>query len=188
MVSLLAVAVGAVIALAATLIAETIRTRREHALVISRLRYDACLDFVLAFVCANEALRAIGADGRDRAAEVAAAMSDSGLYAARERLLVTGSRQMVFAGEATFRALLELRDAVARGQSVAWPDFQPASDELARAVWSLRQVARRELNGLPLDLGELDALQTPEIAGRLRPDPRPGPEPGQAPPRHTGRT
>ena len=90
---------------------------------------------------------------------------------------------MVFAGEATFRALLELRDAVARGQSVSWPDFQPATDELARAVLSLRQAARRGLKALPLDLDELAALQTPDIASRLYggPDPRPGPDPGQAP-------
>jgi hypothetical protein len=58
MISLLAVALGAVIALAATLGAETLRARSEHARVLAQLRYDCCLEFLVAYVRASDALRA----------------------------------------------------------------------------------------------------------------------------------
>lgn len=88
MISLLAVTLGAMIALAATLLAEIIRTRRERILVLSQLRYDSYLGFMLAVVRANDALHTISADDQDCTAHVATAMRDSGLYPARERLLV----------------------------------------------------------------------------------------------------
>jgi hypothetical protein len=170
MMSLLAVTLGAVIALTATLLAEIIRTRREHTLVLSGLRYNAYLDFMAAAVRANDALHAISTDDQDRTADVATAMRESGLYRARELLLVTGSSEMVFAAESAFRGLLEVRDAVARGLPLNWPDYRPATDGMAQDVWRLRQAARREFDGSPLDLDRLAAIQTPHIAERLRRD------------------
>jgi hypothetical protein len=167
MISLLAVTLGAMIALAATLLAETIRTRRERATVLSQLRYDSYLGFLLAIVQANDSLHAISVGDRDQATEVAAAMRNSGIYTARERLLVTGSPEMVLAGEATFRSLLEIRDAVARGLPLTWPNYHPASDGMAKVVWALRQAARREFDGGSLDLDQVYAVKTPGIAERL---------------------
>lgn len=174
MISMLAVVLGAVIALAGTLCVELIRTRREHGLVLARLRYDCYLDYMQAFVRANDTLRAVSAGGSAGSADVSAAMRGSGIYEARERLLVTGSPQMVFAGEAAFRSLVELRDAVASGRSVVWPDFRPAQDGMAEAAWALRQAARREFNRLPLDLGKLAELETPDVSGRLPAEPSAG--------------
>ncbi|NUR29057.1 MAG: hypothetical protein HOV83_24980 [Catenulispora sp.] len=167
MISVVAVVLGAVIALTGTLCVELIRTRREHGLVLSRLRYDCYLDYMQAFVRANDTLRTVSVDGSARPSEVSAAMRASGVYEARERLLVTGSPQMVFAAEAAFRSLLELRDAIASGRSVVWPDFRPAQDGMADAAWALRQAARREFNRVPLDLGKLAELETPDVSGRL---------------------
>lgn len=168
MISLLAVTLGAVIALAATLLAETIRTRRERLSVLNQVRYDSYLTFVQAVVRANDALHEISTDREDRAADVPAAMRDSGLYLARERLIVTGSPDMVIAGEAAFRSMLELRDAVAAGTPLTWPDYRPASDGIAEIAWNLRQAARRAFDGIALDLDQIAAVQPPGIAERLR--------------------
>src|SRR5436190_19191177 len=80
MVSLLAVTLGAVIALTATVLGENLRGRRERAAVLSRLRYDSYLNFALAFVRANDALRDINTDDCDRRADVAVAIRDSDVY------------------------------------------------------------------------------------------------------------
>jgi len=169
MISLLAVALGAVIALAATVLAETLRARSERTGVLRHVRYDSYLGFILAGVQANDALHVLSVGHQAAAADVAAAMRDSGLYAARERLLATGSSDMVLAAETVFRSLLDIRDAVARGVPLAWPDYRPADDGIAKAIWALRQATRREFDGSPLDLEEINSIQTAGIAERLPP-------------------
>src|SRR5690242_9399061 len=131
MISLLAVVLGAGIALAATLAAETLRARSEHRRILAELRYHTYLDFLVACARANDALRAISVDGGATAAGVADAMRESGLYVARERLLATGSPEVVLSGENAFQSILGLRDAVAEGRVLDWPDFRPAGDSIA---------------------------------------------------------
>jgi len=166
MIALLAAALGATIALMSTLLAEVFRIRRARAVVLDQVRYESYLGFVLAIQRAQDLLRTVPADSRDRAADVAAVMRASGLYDARERLLVTGSAEMVLASEAAFRCLLELRDAVAQGTPLIWPDYRPAGDAVAKIVWALRQVARREFQGVPLDLDQIAAVPTADIRDR----------------------
>jgi hypothetical protein len=168
MISLLAVTLGAVIALGATLGAERLRARSEDSRVLARLRYDCYLEFLVACVKANDALRSIASNGPVTAADVAGAMRDSGLYVARERLLATGSGAVVSAGETAFRSVLDMRDAVAAGQALDWPDFRPAADGIAAEAWTLRQAARAALGGDPLDLDHLHAIQSAGVAARLR--------------------
>ena len=168
MISLLAVALGAVIALAATLGAEALRARSEHARVLAQLGYECYLEFLAAYVRANDALRAICASGQATPAGVADAMRDSGLYIARERLLATGSPAVVLAGETAFRSVLDMRDAVADGKVLDWPDFRPANDGIAKEAWTLRQAARTALGGVPLDLDQIQAIQSAGIVERLR--------------------
>jgi hypothetical protein len=172
--SLLAVTLGAVIALAATLGAETLRARSEHARVLAQLRYDCYLEFLMAYVRANDALRAISVGGQATPAGVADVMRGSGLYIARERLLATGSPALVPAGETAFRSVLDMRDAVAHGKVLDWPDFRPANDGIAKEAWTLRQAARSVLGGGPLDLDQIQAIQSAGIAERLR---QPGDQP-----------
>jgi hypothetical protein len=171
MTALLAVALGAVIALAATLLAETLRARSAHATLLSQVRYEGYLGYIVAYIAANDALHAIAVRGAEANAddEVGDAMRRSGLYAARERLLITGSPEMVLAAETAFRSLLDVRDAVARRVPIAWPDYRPANDGLAREVWALRQAARREFGGAPLDLEKINTIRTAGIAERVRP-------------------
>jgi hypothetical protein len=95
-------------------------------------------------------------------------MRGSGLYIARERRLAAGSPAVVLAGETTFRSVLDMRNAVAHGKVLDWPDFHPANDAIAREVWILRQAARSALGGDPLDLDQIQAVQSAGIAERLR--------------------
>jgi hypothetical protein len=168
MVPLLAAVLGATIALTSTLLAEVFRTRRERTTVLDQVRYDSYLGIVVALQRAQDLLRTIPADGHDPAVDVVAVMRESELYDARERLLITGSADMVLASEAAFRSLLELRDAVARGEPLNWPDYRPATDGVARVVWALRQAARKEFGGALLDLERITAIPTVDISERLR--------------------
>ena len=168
MLSLLAVTLGAVIALAATLGAEALRARSEHARVLARLRYDCYLEFLVANVRATDALRAVCVSGQATPTGVVDAMRGSGLYIARERLIATGSPAMVLAGETAFRSVLDMRDAVADGKVLDWPDFRPANDGIAKEAWTLRQAARTALGGVPLDLDQIQAIQSAGIVERLR--------------------
>jgi hypothetical protein len=186
--SVVAAAVGAGIALVATVVADLLRSRRDRLMSVRGVRQECYLLFMLALQQANDALRAIGPDDADRSTAAGAALRESGLYGARERLLVTGSPQMVLAGETVFRSLLDLRDAIAGGQSLIWPDYRPATDRLAAAVWALRQTARTEFDGRTLDLDQIHAVQAAAITDRLRQPADPGqparttPHPEQAPP------
>ena len=167
MIPLLATALGAVIALASTLLVEIVRSRRAHAAALDQVRYEAYLGFVLAIQRAQDLLSTVPADSRDPAAEVVDAMRTSGLYEARERLLVTGSADVVLAGEAAFRSLLQLRDAVAQGIRPFWPNYRPATDTLAEIVWTMRQAARREFQSARLDLDQLASVPVADVTERL---------------------
>jgi hypothetical protein len=169
MIPLLATALGATIALTSTLLAEIFRTRRERTTVLDQVRYDSYLGFVVAIQRAQDLLRTVPADGRDPTVDVVAVMRESGLYDARERLLITGSADVVLTGETAFRSLLELRDAVTRGEPLNWPDYRPATDNVAKVVWMLRQAARQEFGGALLDFERITAIPAVDISERLRP-------------------
>jgi hypothetical protein len=129
---------------------------------------------------ANELLRLVAAEnhGVDApAASVRRAMETSGVYAARERLIVFGSAAVVAAGERAFRSVMEIRDAVSTGVALAWPDYRPASDPTAQAIWQLRQTIRAEVGNHRLDLEQILNVDVPGIEERLRPvegDAKPG--------------
>jgi hypothetical protein len=167
MMPLLAAALGAMIALTSTLLAEFVRARRERVVVLDQVRYESYLGFMLAIQRANDLLRTVPASSDEPAALVAAAMRDSGLYDARERLLVTGAAEMVLISEAAFRSMLKLRDAAAQGTPLTWPDYHPATDSMAKIAWALRQAARKEFHGVPLNLEQIAAVPTADIADRI---------------------
>jgi len=75
----------------------------------------------------------------------------------------------VLAAETAFRSLLDIRDAVARGMPIAWPDYRPANDGVAREIWALRQAARHEFASGQLDLDRINAIRNAGIAERVRP-------------------
>ncbi len=87
----------------------------------------------------------------DLGLETAEAMADSGVYGAREKLLVTADRGIVRAGERTLRALGELRDAARHGAATRSVAFHDAYHRYAEAVWALRRAARTDLGNAPIN-------------------------------------
>lgn len=139
---------GAVIALAGTLAAtvRTDRSQRSRDRESERLR--TYVDFALALHAAHGALREIAggaSSGSARHAAAGAAVGNSDLYGVRERLLMSGTTDMVRSGEAAFRALIAMRDVVRAGAVLSGSDYHDAYHSYAESLWSFRVAARQEL-------------------------------------------
>ncbi|MEU6237010.1 hypothetical protein, partial [Kitasatospora sp. NPDC047058] len=119
---LLSTLAGAGIGIAATLIADRNRWRREETRHALNVRREVYTEFVSALKAAGEEIRAVAlGDHRSDAARDAAvreAFRSTGLYTASERLWLVGPTQVVTAGNEAFLSLRRLRDAYARGVAV----------------------------------------------------------------------
>src|SRR5262245_28971941 len=119
---------GAAIALGGTLMADLVRRRDERGREALDLRRQSYLDFILALGAALEGLRQVsradltGDARRDAGTE---AMTEAGVYPARERFLMAAPAAIVRSGEDAFQALVVLRDRVRAGvvrDSIAYHD------------------------------------------------------------------
>jgi hypothetical protein len=108
----------------------------------------------------SESLRAVALDieGRDVSYEAAAhdAFQKNDVYAARERLILTGVESVVISGDVAFHRLRDIRDAVATGVIVG-------SEEHSRALGRYGNSLRELRNAMRTDLGA--AALTRELSG-----------------------
>jgi hypothetical protein len=151
---------GAGLALAGTVLAYGLSSRDRRSRDDRNDRRRSYLDFILAVETAHSSLRRLAVPDRpagDIVAETREAMATSGVYGAREKLIITADRAIVHAGEATLRALNGVRDAVRAGARLNTIDFHNAYHRYAEAVWALRRAARVDLGASPIspeDLGK----------------------------------
>jgi hypothetical protein len=153
--------------LTASVLLEWFRSRSARRFSNEQARLECYVTFAIALQQANDGLRAISPAESDRDVRVRMAMQASGLYSARELLLIVGTPAMVVQAERVFRSLLEMRDAVARGDQLTWTDYRPASDAIAKAIWSLRQATRAEFGAARLRLDKIQSIQATDIGDRL---------------------
>ncbi|MEU6979380.1 MULTISPECIES: hypothetical protein [unclassified Streptomyces] len=153
---LLSTLAGAVIGIAATLIADRNRWRREearHALDVRRTVYT---EYVTALKAAGEEMRAVAlGDHRSEAVRDAAvreAVRGTGLYTASERLWLVGPPQVVAAGNEAFHCLRAIRDAYARGAAVGSADDAPLIERRRKAMAQMRRLMREDLGVGPLGI------------------------------------
>ncbi|MGC4808049.1 helix-turn-helix domain-containing protein [Micromonospora sp. DT233] len=108
--------------------------------------WDICVAFVLALDDAHNGLRdcARGRHTGELGEATHLAVHNSGLYAQRERLLISGSPALVAAGETVFLALIEIRRAVGRGAGLDTAQYHGAYHPFAEAMWSFRGAVRAE--------------------------------------------
>src|SRR5687767_9773382 len=95
---IIATATGAVIALAGTLLADVRRDRRQRNRDDEQFRRETYVVFVLALNAAHSVLREVGdstAPGDDRRLAVNRALTEAGLFGARERFLMTAPAPLV---------------------------------------------------------------------------------------------
>ncbi|MEU8763563.1 hypothetical protein [Streptomyces sp. NPDC048659] len=153
---LLSTLTGAVIGIAATMIADRSRWRREqnrHALDVRREVYT---EYVSALKAAGEEIRAVAlGDHRSDSARDAAvreAVRGTGIYTAGERLWLVGPPQVVEAGNEAFHCLRALRDAYARGTAVGSPEVDPLIERRRKAMAQMRRLMREDLGVGPLGI------------------------------------
>ncbi|MFB9542678.1 hypothetical protein [Micromonospora sagamiensis] len=159
---------GAVIALATALMVESKHNRalrRQHR-EAERVRH--CLEFALALDAAHSALREVAQghdDPRDRLRPANRAVHQAGVFAARERLLVSGTVDLVKAGELAYHRLIAVRNAVRSGATLPSREYHLAYHAFAEAVWQLRMAARADLDQAVLAPADLDRRSWSEREG-----------------------
>jgi len=161
-------ALGAVIALGGGLLtgARNDRSQRRRDRESDRLK--TYVDFALALDTAHAALREVArtsSGDADRQAAATAAVHESGLYGARECLLMTGSPALGVGGEAVFGRLIDIRNAVRSGVMVSTVELHDVYHPFAEALWKFRIAARVELGQRKLSPGDLNREDWSEQAG-----------------------
>jgi transcriptional regulator with XRE-family HTH domain len=119
----------------------------------ARLMIEHGLQVLVALDRAHTGLRRVarGNAGLD----VSAAVQESGLHAAREHLLVSGSPTLVQAGEAVFRRLLDIRNVVGLGADLESAAYHRAYHAFSGALWKYRMSVRAELGQPSLSPAQL---------------------------------
>lgn len=156
--TLLSTALGAVVALGATLLTDRVRWRRERGERQLGAQRDIYVAYLTALHQANQALRMVSLGdhpvevSRDLAAR--AAFRDAGLVQTREHVVLTAPEPVVEAADAAFRALRALRDRIAQGQDVHSPVYAADLASYGEHLQALRNVIREELqvDALSFDL------------------------------------
>src|SRR6185369_16886584 len=159
LVPLISTGIGAAIALGGTVLVDLMRSRdtRERDRIADRR--DVYLQLTLAHGLALQELRDVAARSfgseADRLAAVASAMTVSGIYPARDRLLMAAPRWVLRSAEIAFDRLIRLRDVVRTGVAVRSLDYHEAYHPYGEAMWALRNAIRTDLGAsrmTPADL------------------------------------
>ncbi|MEU6272368.1 hypothetical protein ABZ871_08105 [Streptomyces populi] len=153
--ALVGTVLGALTTLAGSSWSEHLRARRDRQTRDVSQRQEAHVALVLACNASHEHLRriargdAIGAERQDACRD---ALLEAGLFAQRERLLVTASPDVVRAAEAAHRSLLGIRDLIGSGETTDAETYREAYARYASALWQLRQAMRKDTAATPLNL------------------------------------
>ncbi|MFF9155221.1 hypothetical protein ACF1AB_23685 [Streptomyces sp. NPDC014846] len=154
--SLLSTLTGAVIGIAATLIADRNRWHREEGRHALDVRREVYTEFVSALKEAGEEMRAVAlGDHRSESARDAAvreAVRGTGLYTASERLWLVGPPQVVAASNEAFHRMRAIRDAYARGTAVGSAEEASLIGMRRSAMAQMRRLMREDLGFGPLGI------------------------------------
>lgn len=162
---LLSAVVGAGIALSGALLVEGRRDRGQRTRDRDLDRWRTYVDFALSLDAAHNLLRAVARDSAsipDRLSAANDAVHVSGLYSARERLLMAASSEVTVSGERTFLCLAEIRNAVRTGASLQSPQYHRAYHSFAEALWRFRSAVRIEFGGQALSSQVMDRVSWSE--------------------------
>ncbi|TDB71563.1 hypothetical protein [Micromonospora sp. KC723] len=149
---LLSTGAGALIALSGSFLVDLRRERDTRARDRDLDRWRTCVDFALALDAAHTALRSVPAGDRQAAS---VAMTEAGAYQARERLLMSGTPDLVVAGEVVFHRLVAMRKLIGAGSDVRSPAGHESYHEFAEALWTFRMAVRQRFGHRALQPGTL---------------------------------
>ncbi|MGW7072306.1 hypothetical protein ACWGII_25015 [Streptomyces sp. NPDC054855] len=153
---LLSTLTGAAIGIAATLVADRNRWRREegrHALEVRRGVYT---EYASALKDAGEEIRAVALGDHmsesARDAAVREAFRGTGLHMASEQLWLVGPPAVVAAANEAFHSLRRMRDAYARGVEVGSEEDRAFIRQRRTAMADMRHRMREDLGFGPLGI------------------------------------
>lgn len=158
-------AVGAVIALAGALMTGIRADRAQRSRDREAERLTTYVEYAQTLEAAHAALRLVArgrADDPDRSFAAGQAVQDSGIYGVRERLLMSGSTELVQACETAFGRLIGVRDAVRGGSALSGRGYHDAYHAYAEALWALRGAVRTVMGQRPITPAELGRISWSE--------------------------
>jgi hypothetical protein len=176
--SLIATALGAVIAFSGSTLSDGLRSRRELTRSQLEARHQVTVDFIMSINNAHELLRDVASQSIEISELPDAArkaIKDSGLYTTREQMLISVSPEVALAAEAAFHSIIAVRDAVSADGNLDSSSYRQANRVFDQKIWALRQATRKGFGASPLDVDQVrGARETirPETLGR------PGHHPG----------
>ncbi|WP_405742944.1 CchlQ [Streptomyces sp. NBC_01525] len=150
---------GGALAMAGTVLADRLRHRYEADRGTGERRRAGYLEFITAAEACHARLRAIAKDPgaeADPGAASRAALSEAGIYEARERLFLDATTGVASAGQVMFERLRALQRAVADGAGTDSAAFHDVHHPYIGTVWAYRVAVREELEGqllAPADFG-----------------------------------
>ncbi|WP_263166758.1 CchlQ [Streptomyces sp. SCSIO ZS0520] len=151
--TLVATASGGLLAVTGTVLADYLRHHHEDDRGLEERRRALYLDFIAAAGACHTRLREIAqhpATTADRDTDSRAALNDTGIYEARERLYIDATTAVAGAGQSLFEHLRALQRAVAGGAAQDSAAFHEAYHPYLDSVWRYRVAVRRELEGRSL--------------------------------------
>jgi hypothetical protein len=168
-ISLIATALGALIAFSGSTLSEGLKSRREQARSQLETQRQITVDFILVVDKVHGLLRQVATQSTDISELRTAAreaVGSSGIYGTREQMLISVPPKVAVAAEAAFHALIAIRDAVESGAKLGSSPYKKAYNDWAGAVWALRQVAREAFAVAPLNLDEIHKIEADRLEKR----------------------
>ncbi|MEV6521301.1 hypothetical protein AB0M43_05055 [Longispora sp. NPDC051575] len=150
---------GAFVALSGTLLADIRRSRAQRNRDLGLDRWKTYISFALALDSAHGQLREVargGTQAAERRVAAGRAVGQSRLYKVREQLLMSGTADVVKAGEAAFADLIGIRNAVRTGATTRSAEYHDAYHAFAETLWTFRMAVRRSAGQRPMTPDVLD--------------------------------
>lgn len=153
--SLASTALGALIALFATLINERAKWRREQVSERRKLRQQTCSRYLAALTEAHERMRAEAGGDRspeERAAAIERAFREANCYGLRYEIGIVADQDVVDSSERTFQLMRDIRDVLASGRGTEDEQYTALRAEYGESLRELQQCIRAELGASRLEL------------------------------------
>jgi hypothetical protein len=155
--ALASAAIGAILALSGTLVADRRRDGRlrDRDRDLERRRY--CVEYTVALAEALGRLRQVVGRAPDAGARrAAAAEAMEPVHIVREQVLVSGTADLLVASEAAFHRLVDVRDVIRAGAELDSVAFHDAYHGFSDALWRFRLAVRADLHEPALAAADLD--------------------------------
>lgn len=165
-VPILSAVIGAAIALSGSVLAEARRDRAQRDRDREQDLWQTCLDFALCVDQAHSALREVTrfrAAGPETYDLANTAVHGAGVYAVRERLLMSAATDLAAAGEDAFLRLVDIRNVIREGAGLQSAEYHRTYHAFADSLWRYRSAARSAFGHRPLTPAALNRPSWSEL-------------------------